>query len=139
MHHHLTFEEDDDSSIDSSTLHARTEHYSSAKHQMALHLTSAKEEEEEEDEQEHFSTTPLDDDVWMEVPDSERHLCIHEHLQPHDLCPYPCPYSLDQLHLTPEYTPTPQCMDLSDIFNFPDVMTTASNDDIPNLEDVLEL
>ena len=28
-------------------------------------------------------------------------------------------------------------MDLSDMFNLPDVITTASNEDIPNLEDVL--
>ena len=59
--------------------------------------------------------------------------------QPHGLFPYPCPYSLDQLHLTQEYTVAPQYMDLSNIFNFPDVMTTASNKDIPSLEDVLEL
>ena len=30
-------------------------------------------------------------------------------------------------------------MDLSDIFDLPDVITTASNDDIPNLEDILQL
>ena len=30
-------------------------------------------------------------------------------------------------------------MDLSDIFDFPDVIITASNKDIPNLEDVLQL
>ena len=46
---------------------------------------------------------------------------------------------LNELHLTPEYALTPQYMDLSDIFDFPDVMTTASDKDIPNLEDVLEL
>ena len=61
--------------------------------------------------------------IWMEEPDPNKHLCIHEHSKPHDLCPYPCPYSLDQLHLAPEYTPTPQCMDLSDIFDFPNVIT----------------
>ena len=47
--------------------------------------------------------------------------------------------ALDQLHPTPEYTPTPQYMDLSHIFDFPDVMTTASDEDIPSLEDVLRL
>ena len=74
----------------------------------------------------------------MEDPVPDRHLCIHEHSL-HNLCPYPCPYSLDQLHLTPDYAPTPHYMDLSDIFDFPDVTTTASHEDIPNLEDVLEL
>ena len=96
VHHHLTFEEDDDSSIDSNQLHD-------------CHLTSADKEEEEDDE-EHFPTAPLNDDVWMEEPVPDRHLCIHEHSQ-HDLCPYPCPYSLDQLHLTTDYAP--QYMDLS--------------------------
>ena len=132
----LTFEEDDASSLDSKTLHAITEHLSPAEHQMAHHLTSAKEEEDEEEE--HFPTAPWDDNVWMEEPVPDRHLCIHEHSQ-YDLCPYPCPYSLDRLHLTPEYVPTPQYMDLSDTINFPDVITSTSDADIPNLEDVLKL
>ena len=72
----------------------------------------------------------------MEEPVPDRHLCIHEDSQLH-LCPYPCPYSLDQLHLAPDYAM--QYMDLSDIFNFPDVITTANDKDIPNLEDVLQL
>ena len=128
--HLKTFE--DDSYIDNNTLHARTEHHSLVEYLITHHLTSADEEEE------HFPTAPLNDDVWMEEPVPDRHLYIHEHSQ-HDLCPYPCPSSLNQLHLTPDYTPTPQYMDLSDIFNFPDVITTASNNDIPNQEDVLKL
>ena len=103
---------------------------------MAHHLTSA---EAEEDEEECFPTLPLDDDVWMEELVTDRNLCIHEHSQPHDLCPYPCPYSLDQLHLTPEYAPTPQYLKLSNIFDFHNVITTASDNDIPTLEDVLKL
>ena len=110
---HLTFEEDDDSSVDSNPFHDS-------------HLTSADEEEEEVEE--HFPTAPLDDDIWMEEPVADRHLCIHEHSQ-HDLCPYPCPYSLEQLHLTPESAQTPQYWDLSDIFYFPDVITTTSDED----------
>ena len=105
VHCHLTFEGDDNSSIDSNTLHTRTEHHSPVEHPMAHHLTSADEEEEEGN----FPTAPLNDDIWMEEPVSDRHLYIHEHSQ-HDLCPYPCPYSLDQLHLTPDYAP--QYMDL---------------------------
>ena len=136
VHCHLTFEEDDDSSIDSNTLHARTEHHSPLEHPMAHHLTSA--DEEEDIEEEHFTTAPLNDDVWMEEQVPDRHLCIHEHSQ-HNLCPYPCPYSFDQVHLSPNYASTPQYMDLSDIFDFPDMITTASNEDIPNLEDILKL
>ena len=77
----------------------------------------------------------------MDEPVPDRHLCINEQSQLHDLCPYPCPYSLDQLHLTPENTLSPhyEVMDLSDIFDFPDVMTTASDEDIPGLDDVFGL
>ena len=48
---------------------------------------------EEEGEEEDFQTVSLDDEHWdmEEIPD--RHLFIHEHLLPHGLCPYPCPYS----------------------------------------------
>ena len=87
------------------------EQSSLTEHPMACHLHRA---DEEEDKEECFPTAPLDDDVWMEEPVPDRHLCIHEHSQ-HNLCPYHCPYSLDQLHLTPEYTPTPQYMDLNNI------------------------
>ena len=126
MHCHLTFEEDDDSSLHNNIIHARTEHHSPVEHPMAHHLTSA-DDEEEEDEEEHFPTAPLNDDVWMEEPVPDRHLCIHEHSQ-NDLYPYPCPYSLDQLHLIWDYAP--QYMDLSNIFDFPDVIKTTSDEDI---------
>ena len=46
------------------------------------HLTSA-----EEEKVEHFPTAQLIDDVWMEEPVPDRHICIHEQSQPHDLCP----------------------------------------------------
>ena len=63
-----------------------------------------------------FLTAPLDDDVWMEEPVPDRHLCIHEQSQPHDLGLFPCPYSLDQLHPASGNAPTPdyEMMDLSD-------------------------
>ena len=110
MCHHLTFEVDDDSSLNNNALLARTEHYSPIEHPIACHLSSTDKEEEE-----HFPTASLNDDAWMEEPVPDRHLCIQEDLQ-HDLCPYPCPYSLDLLHLTPDYTP--HYMDLSDISDF---------------------
>ena len=131
MFHHLKFEADDGSSLDNNTLLARMEHHSPVEHPMACHLSNTDEEEEE-----HFPTAPLNDDAWMEEPVPDRHLCNHEDSQ-HNLCPYPCLYSLDQLHLTPDYAP--QYMDLSDIFDFQDVITTASDEDIPNLEDVLKI
>ena len=72
----------------------------------------------------------------MEQPVPDGHLGIQDLSQPHGQCPYLHPYSLDQLHLTPEYASTSQYMDLSDIFDLPDVMATTNNKDIPSLEDV---
>ena len=60
----------------------------------------------------------------------DRHLCVHEHPIPHELCPYPCPY-LD--HQTSSYYDT---LDLSDISESEDLMTTSSDEDIPTLEEV---
>ena len=100
---------------------------------LAHHLPSIT-EEEDDDMEEHFPTISLDDDSWMEDPIPERHLCIHEDAQ-HDLYPYPYLYDLNQLHLTQEDV---QYIDLSDIFNFLDVMVSA-DDDMPSLEDILKL
>ena len=61
-----------------------------------------------------------------EIPD--RHLCIHEHSLPHGLCPYPCPYSDGRAS---SYYDT---LDLNDISEFEDLMTTSSNEDIPALD-----
>ena len=130
-------EDNDDSSIDSNTLQGSTDQSSLTEHPMACHPNS-RDDEEEDKEEEHFPTASLDGNVWMKEPVLDRHLCIHEHSQ-HDLCPYSCPYSLDQLLLAQHYAPTPQYMDLSYIYDFPDVITNASNEDIPNLEDVLKL
>ena len=93
-----------------------------------LHVEA--EEEEEEEEEEDFPTVPLNDEHWdmEEIPD--RPLCIHEHSLPHGLCPYPCPYSDYQAS---SYYNT---LDLSDISEFEDLMTTSSNEDIPALEDI---
>ena len=102
---------------------------------MAYHLPSIA-EEDDDDTEEHFPTVSLDDDVWMEEPVPERHLCNHENSQ-HDLCTYPCPYSLNLLHLTQE--DTPQDIDLNDIFKFHDVIVSASDENVPSLEDILGL
>ena len=72
-------------------------------------------------EEEDFQTVSLDE--------QDRHLCIHKHSLPHPLCPYPCMYM--------DYTPTlyHNTLDLSDISEFKDLMTTSSNEDIPALDD----
>ena len=92
--------------------------------------------EEGDDTKNHFPTVSLDDDFWMEEPVPERHLCIHKNAQ-HYLCPDPCPYDFNQLQLTQE--DAMQYIYLNDIFDFPDVMVFANNNDVPSLEDVLRL
>ena len=83
----------------------------------------------DDEEEEDFQTGSLEDNHWTteEIPD--RHLCIHEHSVPHELCPYPCPYV--------DYTPSLyyNTLDLSDISEFEDFMSTSSGEDIPALEE----
>ena len=92
-------------------------------------------------EEEDFPTAPLDDDVWLEEPVPDRHFCIHEQSQLHDQCLYPCPYRLDELHSNLEDEPMPhyEMMDLSDISDFQDVMTTTSDQSIPDLNNIFGL
>ena len=87
----------------------------------------------EEEEEEDFQTVALDDDHWTADPIPDRLLCIHEHSQPHFLCPYPCSYT----DSTPaSYQDT---LDLSDISDFEDVMITSSDEDGPALDDIMGL
>ena len=80
--------------------------------------------------EEYFQTVPLNDECWdmEEIPD--RPLSIHEHPLPHGLCPYPCPYVNYQ---TSAYYDT---LDLSNISEFQDIITTSHDEDIPPLEDI---
>ena len=137
------FSDDESPSTDSSQLHGRAELSSPVQQHMVYHHTddSFQDATNEREEEEDFPTAPLDDDIWLEEPVQDMHFCIDEESQPHDQCSYPCPYNLDQLHSTPEDAPTPQykMMDLSDIFDFQDVMTTASDEDIPDPGDVFGL
>ena len=109
------------------------ENHSSGDDILACHLLSIT-EEEDDDLEEHFPTVSIDDNFWMEDPVPERHLCIPEDTQ-HDLCPFPCPYNLNQLHLIQEDV---QYIDLNDIFDFQDVMV-STDDDMHSLDDILEL
>ena len=76
---------------------------------------------EVDEEEEDLQTIPLYDDRWTieEIPDI--HLCIHKHSVPHSLCPFPCLYM--------DYTSTlyHNTLDLSDISEFKDLMTTSSD------------
>ena len=70
--HHLTNKEDDASSLD-----PMMEDHSPEDEILVHHLPSIA-EEDEDDTEEHFPMVSLDDNIWMEEPDPERHLCIHE-------------------------------------------------------------
>ena len=84
---------------------------------------------DDDEEEKDFQTVSLEDDhcTTKEIPD--RPLCIHKHPLPHLLCPYPCPY-ID--YTSSLYYDT---LDLSDISEFEDLMTTSSDEDIPGLDD----
>ena len=81
-------------------------------------------------EEENFQTVSLEDDHWSMEEILDRHLCIHEHSALHELCPYLCPY-LD--YISSSYSDP---LDLSDISEFEDVMTTSIDEDIPVLDNV---
>ena len=78
----------------------------------------------DEEEEEDFQRVSLEDDHWTMEEILDRHLCIHEHSIPHDLCPYPCPY-LD--YTSSLYYIT---LDLSDISKFEDLMITSSDEHV---------
>ena len=83
----------------------------------------------DDEEEEYFQTVPLEDDHWTTEEIPKRCLCIHEHSVPHELCPYPCLYM--------DYTSSLyyNTLDLSDIFEVEDLMTTSSDEDIPALDE----
>ena len=83
---------------------------------------------DDEEEEEDFQAVSLEDDHWSMEEILDRHLCIHEHSLPHELCPYLCP------HL--DYTSYYNILDLSDISVFEDLMTTSSDEDFPALDKV---
>ena len=137
VHRCLTYsfsEDDDDTPTDEIPLpaseallqnYADTVQYPSSKCTLNAYVNLEEEEEEEED----FQTVPLDDEHCTIEEITDRHLCIHESSLPHGLCPYPCPY----LDYTTSYYDT---LDLSDISEFEDLMTTSSDEDTPALNEV---
>ena len=76
------------------------------------------------EEEEDFQTVALNDEHWITEPVPDRHLCIHKHSQPHSLCCYKCLYGPDSASVS-----YPDILDLSDISDFKDVMTTSSDED----------
>ena len=84
----------------------------------------------EDEEEEDFQMVPLNDDHSSLEEISDRTLCIHEHGLSHRLCLYPCPYA--NYHVL-SYVDN---LELSDIYDFEDIMITSSNEDIPALEDM---
>ena len=100
VHHSLTFSSDKSPSTDSSQLHAKAEQSSHVQQNMVYHCTDDSFQDATSEEEEDIPTAPLDDDIWLEDPVTDRQVCIHEQSWPHDQCPYPCPYHLNQLHST---------------------------------------
>ena len=94
----------------------------SSKYTLSMYVTLEAKKEEEED----FPTVPLDDEHRDMEEILDRHLCIHEHSLPHRVCPYPCPYS--EAYQASSYYDT---LDLNDISEFEDLMTTSRDEDIP--------
>ena len=130
------------STLDNNPLQGRAESSSPFQHHMDYHHTSTPNTDDSfQDATADFPTAWLDDNIWLEDPVPDRHLYIHEQSQPHYQCSYPCPYSLDLPHSAPEYTTVPyyEMTDLSDISDLQDVMTTTSDEDIPDLEDMFGL
>ena len=101
--HCLMFEEDDKSLLGRDTLHTRMEHHSPEEPPMAHHLTSIEEEgQEEEDAEEHFQTVFTE--CWcLDGRTHSRQALMHSWTFTTWPVPYPCPYSLNQLHLAPDY------------------------------------
>ena len=96
--------------------------------------------------EENFPTAPFDDLVWSKDPIPDRHLCIHKtpH-KPTSQCFYPCLYrntasrmDLPQSTLQDAAVFHYELMDFSDIStDLPDIMTTTSDNDIPELGNIL--
>ena len=137
VHRHLTYsssEDDDDTPTDEIPSPDSTPqvqyHIDALQQPSSKYILNVYVSLEEEGEEEDFQTVPLDDEHWDMDEISDRHLCIHEHSLPHGLCPYPCPYS--------DYTSSSyyDTLDLSDISEFEDLMTTSSDEDIPALNEV---
>ena len=75
----------------------------------------------EDEEEEDFQTVTLHYDHWTTAEIPDRHLCIHKHSIPYYLHPYPCHiYGLS-------FYIIPNTLDLSDISEFEDLMTTSSD------------
>ena len=93
-----------------------------------------------------FPTAPLDDDILLENPITDRPLCIHDTSQPDQLHHYLCPYA--NLNFVMSLPPAPalvaidfgyDLMDLTDVSaDHEDIITMTSDEDIPDLEDISE-
>ena len=132
------------STPDSSPQHGRSVPPLPVQHHMNCHHTSTPSTDDSFQDataEEDFPTVPLDDDIWLEDPDPDRHICIHEQSQPDLQCSYPCLYSWDLPHSSPEDASAScyEMMDLSEISNIQEVMTTTSDEDIPDLDDIFGL
>ena len=131
--HSLSFSSSDDENISmvdipspsSSVLLQNPVHFPQQPHSRCTLTICA---DQDDDEEEDFQTVSLEDNNWIPDKIPDRHFCIHEHSAPHLLCPYPCWYM--------DYTSSLDydTLDLSDISEFEDLMTTCSDKFIPALD-----
>ena len=135
-----------------SPAHRRADPSPSVHHNQCNHITSTTDQflteacdDDTTSSEEYFPTVPLDDDIWAEELVVDRHLCIHKRPdEPNHQCPYHCPYEsttfrMDLLQSTPwdEAVFNYEQMDFSETSSdLPNIMTTTSDNDIPNLVDI---
>ena len=140
IHRCLTFssskEGDDDTSMDkipspncTQPVQYCTDTFQQSASKCTLHIYVTL-EAEEEDMEEDFQRASLDDAHWDMEEIHERTLCTHKHSLPCGLCSYPYPYANYQ---TSSYYDS---LDLGNISEFEDIMTTSSDEEIPPLEDI---
>ena len=132
------------STPDTSPVCRRTEPPSPVQHHVNHHTSPPSTDQFFQDDtiKENFPTAPLDDDVLLEDQNPDRQWCIHDASQPNSPCHYPGPYvNLDFAQNLPSSL-TPAAADLEyDIMDLmdtdpEDIMSTTSEEDILDLEDV---
>ena len=101
---------------------------------MAHHLTDDSFQDIHSEE-----VAPLDDNIWMEEPvqtGTSASMNSHNHMTCALTLAHTAWISYTPLRKNAPQPPHYKMMHLGDIFNFQDVMTTSSDEDIPDLDDV---
>ena len=151
VHHCLVFTTSDDEnpvrtndqhSWHRSPLQGRAESPSQLQHHKLHYQTSIPSTDDPfldaraEEEEESFPTAPLDDDIWLEDPVPDRHVCImssHNHITSVPILAHTaltCHIQLQKMH---QHHTTRWWTSMTSQIS---KMTTTSDEDIPDLEDI---